>query len=364
MDKFVTVKKDSLEFKKFIENQYDDQFRAVPVESQNINTAQETVTFEMKPRSDFSSLTAKQIVMPLLKLNKFLYFFFPIFFVIATSWNQDLPMDSLTLVLSWLSITALFLAVNLRSDYIDHTIGLDRILKKTATKPVSLGWISAYKIKRYSNLFFGLSILLGLPVIVAFPITLVTVTASSVIIFWSVLRQKESFRDHLLGDLGWSVLLGPVLSVGFELSIRGESRVETLLFGFVWASIVFYRIQLQNFEVIVEASMAKIRNSITWMGFDKGKNGILILWAVCLILFTLFQFLYSHWLNWISILVICCFFTFKARTVFQNLTSPIGSEMALFVKEFHQLYVLLTSLWCLSLSFVMLAQFTTKLLVF
>ncbi len=362
MDKFITVMKGSPEFKKYLENRYATHYRAVPVESQNINTDKEIVTFEMRSTQEFAALSWTQVFLPLLKINKFLYFYFPLFYVVASLWVKDLPMSPEAMVLAWLGITALFLAVNLRSDYIDHMIGLDRILKKTATKPVSLGWVSAYRVKQFSYGFFVVSVLLGIPVVIAYPITLVAVAVSTIIIFWAVLRQREPFRSHLLGDLGWSVILGPVLSVGFELSTRGDFSVETFLFGCVWASVVFFRIQLQNFEVILEASVAKIRNGITWLGFDKGKELILILWGVSLILFSLFQLLYSHWLYWISILFICAYFTYRSRKVFQNLKSPLGSEMSLFIKEYHQLYVLLTSLWCVSVSFSILVQFLAKLL--
>jgi 1,4-dihydroxy-2-naphthoate polyprenyltransferase len=362
LDKFITVKKDSAEFQKYIENR-SPLFRAVPVESQNINTELEMVTFELKDMDQFKSISLKQKLVPLLKVNKFLYFFFPIFFVVTQTWLKNYTVDSVTLMLSWISVTCLFLAVNLRADYIDHVIGLDRILKKTATKPVSLGWVSAFKVKQFSYGFFAVSFLLGIPVVIAFPITLIAMAASAIIIFWAVLRQRQSFRSHILGDLGWSILLGPVLSVGFELSIRGDSSTETLLFGLVWAVVVFYRIQLQNFEVIMEASVAKIRNGITWLGFDKGKNLILILWGSVLILFMLYHLIYSHWMYWISTIIICGAFTFKARTTFLNLKSPVGSEMSLFIKDYHQLYVLLTLLWCASLSFLFLVQAMAKILM-
>lgn len=362
MDKFITVKKDSPEFQKYLENR-SDNFRAVPVESQNINTDLEMVTFELKEMSEFSTISLKQKIVPLLKLNKFLYFFFPVFYVVTTAWLKAYEVDAVTLLLSWLSVTFLFLAVNLRADYIDHMIGLDRILKKTATKPVSLGWVSAYRVKQCSYGFFAASVLLGIPIVVAFPITLLAMACATVIIFWAVLRQRQSFRSHLLGDFGWSILLGPILSVGFELSIRGTSTTQTFLFGLVWGVVVFYRIQLQNFEVIMEASIAKIKNGITWLGFDKGKNLVLGLWAASVLLFAGFHMIYSHWMYWISTVVLCAIFTFRSRGVFQNLKSPLGSEMGVFVKEYHQLYVLLTVLWAVSLGFLFVMQFFSKILV-
>lgn len=361
MDKFITVKKDSPEFKKYLENNFSTEIRAVPVQSQNINTDLEMVTFEMRKASEFKSLSLSQKIVPLLKVSKFLYFFFPIFYVVLTTWLQAFSIDVTTLILSWLGITFLFLAVNLRADYIDHMIGLDRILKKTANKPVSLGWVSAYKVKQFSNLFLIASLLVGIPVVIAFPVTLAVVTCSTIIIFWAVLRQRQSFRSHLLGDLGWSLLLGPILSVGFECAIRGTARWETFFFGLVWAVVVFYRLQLQNFEVIMEASVAKIKNGITWLGFDKGKNLLLILWGASLVLFTIFHMVYAHWLYGSSTVLICLFFTYKSRTTFRNLKSPVGSEMNLFVKEFHQLYVLLTLLWTVSLSFMVVVQTVTRL---
>ncbi|MBL7544752.1 MAG: hypothetical protein JNL11_13125 [Bdellovibrionaceae bacterium] len=361
MDKFVTVKKSSAEFQKYLENRITG-VRAVPVESQNMNTELEMITFELKDESEFKSISFGQKIVPLLKLNKFLYFFFPIFYVVVSTWIRNIDVDALTLVLSWVSVTCLYLAVNLRADYIDHMIGLDRILKKTSTRPVSLGWVRAYKIKQFSNLFFMMSFVLGVPLVIAFPITLLAMACATVIIFWAVLRQRQSFRSHILGDMGWSLLLGPILSVGFELSIHGATRVETFLFGLVWSVVVYYRIQLQNFEVIMESSVAKIKNGITWLGFDKGKAFILILWVSSLLLFVLFHLIYAHWLYWISTVVICSVFTFKARTTFRSLSSPVSSEMGIFVKDFHQLYVLLTLLWCASLSFLFLVQLVAKIL--
>ncbi len=362
MDKFITVKKDSPDFQRYIENRVSN-FRAVPVESQNINTELEMVTFELKEMSEFASISLKQKIVPLLKLNKFLYFFFPIFYVVATSWLNSYVVDEVTLLLSWFSVTCLFLAVNLRADYIDHMIGLDRILKKTATKPVSLGWVSAYRVKQMSYVFLGASVAMGVPIVIAFPIVLSAMACATVIIFWAVLRQRHSFRSHLLGDFGWSLLLGPILSVGFELSIRGDSSTQTFLFGLVWGVVVFYRIQLQNFEVIMEASVAKIKNGITWLGFDKGKDLILGLWVACILLFAAFHMIYSHWLYWISTVILCAIFTYRSRSTFQNLKSPVGSEMGLFIKDFHQLYVLLTVLWAVSIGFLFLVQMFGKVLV-
>lgn len=362
MDKFITVKKDSPEFLKYLENR-TTHFRAVPVESQNINTDREMVTFELKEINEFSSIPWKQKILPLLKLNKFLYFFFPIFYVVTNAWLSAYDVDPVTLLLSWFSVTFLFLAVNLRADYIDHMIGLDRILKKTATKPVSLGWVSAYRVKQFSYIFFAASVVLGIPIVIAFPVTLLAMAGATIIIFWAVLRQRQSFRSHILGDLGWSFLLGPILSVGFELSIRGDSTVQTFLFGLVWGVVVFYRIQLQNFEVIMEASIAKIRNGITWLGFDKGKDLILGLWIASVLLFSMFHVIYSHWLYWISTVVLCVVFTYRAHKTFQNLKSPVGSEMNLFIKDYHQLYVLLTVLWAVSLSFLFVVHVFAKALV-
>lgn len=361
LDKFITVRKDSPDFQKYLENRFSDDYRAIAVDSQNINTELEIVTFELRNSSEFSSIPFIKKLLPLLKLGKFLYFFFPLFYVVLVSWLHGFPMDPITLLLSWFGITFLFLAVNLRADYIDHMIGLDRILKVTSTKPVSLGWVRAYKVKQLSNIFLMASVVVGIPVIVAFPITLAAVACSTIIIYLAVLRPRHSYRSHLLGDVGWAMLLGPVLSVGFELAISGTSRTQTVLFGLVWAVVIFYRLQLQNFEVIMEASIAKIKNGITGLGFDKGKNLILGLWIASLFLFAVFHTIYAHWLYWSSTVLICLYFTYKTRPTFQNLKSPVGSEMASFVKDYHQLYVLLTLLWTANLSFMVIVHIFTRI---
>ena len=81
MSHFVTLKKTDADFSKYIWGTFSNTHRAVPMESLNTGTIQESVTFEIKSLQEINQPTDLVIFGRLIKWNYFFLLFLPLFYV-------------------------------------------------------------------------------------------------------------------------------------------------------------------------------------------------------------------------------------------------------------------------------------------
>lgn len=362
MGHLVTLDRKSPLFEPYLMNTFSKTERAIPVESLLINTESEVVTFEIKKESECKRKSRFSRWWPFVKLSKLLYVLFPIFYVVSDISIQGYKFDSMTLLLTILSVVMLYLAVNFITELIDHKIGIDRLQTPDGPRPIALGWVKGIEALRAAFVCFGCSILFGVPVVLAFPNVLICTILASVLIYISVLREKKNYRDYFVGDILWCLLLGPILSCGTELSIRGQWQWKVLCFGLIWSLLLFARLQLSHFESLAIRSIAKIKNPMTWFGFDKGRLVLGQIWIAFLGVFIIFHIFNEHWLIWISSFLIISFFSYKQKKYETGLNSPLGNQIKIFSKKGHELFVLVVAVWSLQLIFqIFISQFITRL---
>lgn len=345
MKSFITVHKNSPDFLKYLEGTFSEAQVAIPLESVNVNSQSESITFELLDKKEIQLPDLKEFLSSLLKIYKFLYVLFPVFYIslyyYVNAWNFDVT----TMILSAIASLLLFIGVNLRSDYWDHIRGLDRVIRSNQSKPIVRGWIKAATVKKLSLILMFAALVLSIPVIIAFPKVLVVILLAGGLIYLGMLQGKTSYRDYFVGDLFWALLVGPMLAVGFELAISGQWHWQFLVFGCVWGGLIFFRLQLNNFEFLLAGSLAGVKNLINQLGFEGGKKFIIINWLFFIFLFTVFQWLYFHWMIWIATVVALLIMTIRNYKTLWHLSSPSGSDVSRAVLEFHQLYALAITLW-------------------
>lgn len=356
MKSFVTVNKNSPDFFKYLEGTFSDSQVAIPIESVNLNSHSESVTFELIDKKDVTKLDYKEFFISLFKVYKFLYVLFPIFYISLYYYINNINFDVITMILSSFASLLLFVGVNLRSDYWDHIRGLDRVIKSNQSKPIVKGWIKAITVKRMSWVFMLTSLLFSFPVMLAFPKVIIIIALSIAIIYFGLLKGQLTYRDYYLGDLFWALLVGPILSIGFELAISGNFHTQFIFFGVVWGILIFLKIQLSNFEFILAGSLAGVKNLINQVGFEKGKKFILINWIFFVFSFIFFHWVYFHWLVWCATVVVLLVMTVRNYKALWNLSSPSGSDMGKAVLDFHQLYGLAVALWMVQALFLFVAK--------
>lgn len=356
MKSFITVSKKAPDFFKYLDGTFSHTQVAIPIESLNLNSNNESVTFEIRDRTQVIKPSLKELLVALFKVHKFLYVLFPIFYISMYYFVHEWSFDVVTLLFAGVASLFLFIGVNLRSDYWDHIKGLDRVIKSNQSKPIAQGWIKAITVKRISLLFMVVALVLSFPVIIAFPLVLSVIALSIAIIYLGLLQKKGFYRDYFLGDLFWVLLVGPILSLGFEISLSGNYHGHFILFGLVWGALLFFRIQLSNFEFILAGSLAGVKNPINYFGFENSKKFILGSWMFFIFSFSLFHLLEFHWMAWISTVIILLIMTVRNYKTLMYLSSPSSSDMARAVLEFHQLYTLAVTLWMLQVVFQMVLK--------
>lgn len=352
MKSYVTVHKNSPDFLKYLEGTFSDTQVAIPMESVNVNSQSESITFELLDKKEIQRPSWKEFLSSLLKIYKFLYVLFPIFYISLYYYVNAWGFDVSTMILAAISSLLLFMGVNLRSDYWDHIRGLDRVIKSNQSKPIVKGWIKAGVVKKLSLAFMLTALILSIPIIIAFPKVLVVILLSVALIYLGMLQGKTIYRDYYLGDLFWALLVGPILAVGFELAISGQWHLQFLIFGFVWAILIFFKLQLNNFEFLLAGSLAGIKNLVNQFGFENGKKFILANWLFFIIVFTLFQGAYFHWMVWLASVVALVIMTIRNYKTLWYLPSPSGSDVSKAVLELHQLYALAVTLWMVQTLFL------------
>ena len=351
MKRLFTVSKKSQDFERYLDGTFSPTDIALVLETHNLNSLEESITFEIKKRDQIVKPNWLQIILALSKPYKFIYLLFPVLFILLDFIIHGVEFDQLTTVFSVVSAVFLFLGINLMSDFRDHLQGFDRVNENHKSKPIFLGWVRAIRVKQSALALIFLSFLLSIPVLIAFPKLLVIVAITGTIIFYSLLKKNKSYRDHLFGDVFWALLVGPLLSLGMEVAFSGEFQFKYFLFGCVWGILIFFRIQIANFEHILSSSLAKVKNLVNYFGFENSKKFLFSIWGLFLLSFSLFQAAFHHWLVWLGTVLIILFQGYKQFRLLYKLSSPSGSEMKTVNEGLKVLWATIIMLWLVQIVF-------------
>ncbi len=354
---FRTLEKKAPEFESYLRGTFSKKERALPVKSLNVNTDQESVTFQIVPLSEIKRPSYFTIWMKAFRPRSFLMVLFPMFVVASKNIVDNVNIDSMTLILATLGVLFLYAAFNLRNDYVDHMKGFDRIDLQLGSRPIQAGWLTAETVRKVANLFIILSFILAFPIFIAVPPILLFVAIALLISYLVLFRLRVSFKEIAGGELGIFLLVGPLLTSGYELSFTGVIRPETVVIGLIWGGMALMPIHLRNLELIVSQSQAGLHNMVNYFGFDKAKRFIAYWWILCLGGFVGYHFEYSGFF-WCWFYT--CFMAFVSILFFQDLSflqSPAGSRMLAVRKRGDYLLVFIMALWVVEMLGYLLYEF-------
>lgn len=327
MSDFITLDRKSPEFDSYLRGTFSKEKRALPIKSLNVNSEQESVTFQIVPLSEINRPHFIVVWLKALRVRSFLTVLFPMFLILSKNMIDDTIKDPWTLLLATLGVMVLFASVNLRNDFIDHMKGFDRIDGQLGSRPIQNGWITAESVRKLANRLLFLSILLAFPIIIAFPFSILFMALAGLVGYLMLYRLRFTFKELAGGEFGLMLLVGPLLACGYEISIAGLVRPDTLFLGFVWGWMALLPIHVRNLELIVSQSQAGVSNLVTYFGFDKGKKFIYYWWYLAVVFFIAYHFMYAgfYWFWFLSLLIV--FLSIKFSHHLMALTSPVGSAM-------------------------------------
>ncbi len=345
MSELVTLSKNSAEFESYLLGTFAMDKRALPVQTLNVNSASETVTFRVVDLKNISRPSMLEVLAKTFKVRSFLLILVPLFLILTKNIVDRTIVDVTTTVLATVGVFLAFAAVNLRNDYMDHMKGIDRVFETSGSRAIQNGWVTAAQVKTYSTVLLALSVLCALPLIFAFPILAGVIAGGLAIGLWAQFNKKNSFKYRIGGELSLFVMLGPLLTTGYQLAMGARPDAESFWIGCLWGWAVLFIVHLRNFSNILPSLQAGFSNTVNWLGFDKARRMLAAWWG----LFVVFNFMYHYvfagfYWGVYTTFVLALFsahFTYKLKT----LSSPIGSELRSVFQSGYYLILLTIGLW-------------------
>lgn len=344
MSQFVTLnKKDSL-FSKYIWGDFSQNLVAIPIESLNIETEQESVTFEVKEKKHIKSPHPFFILLRLMKWNYFFLIFVPFYYVWVKNTLYDRLYDVQSFYMAVLSSIFLFAGLNIRNDVLDHVNGFDRIIKSRNPKPILSGWVTARSANNLAWGFIFIALILALPALYRQIEALrAAVVVFSLFIIGNFLT-KNSYKYSYFSEFILFLILGPGLCAGYQTALGSGVDTEILVFGSVWGTGVLFLLYINQFANLFETSQAGIGNTLTKMGFDHSKKFLGRWWALFLLFWVVHHHYYAsiYW-TWFATATLV-FWSFQIFIKLSNVESPMGSQLYRVRRTGYRIFLLMVSL--------------------
>ncbi len=345
MTDLVTLSKTSPEFESYLLGTFSSKKRALPVHTLNVNSASESVTFRLVPVDKINKPGTLHILVQTLKIRSFLLILTPLFLVMAKNIADGSLHDPFAALIATVGVLFAFIAVNLRNDYMDHMKGIDRIIQNSGSRAIQNGWVTAAQIKTCSSWFLGVALFLAVPLALAYPIMFFIFFLAVAVGLWAQFQKENSFKYQIGGELSLFLMFGPLLTVGFQLSMGAHFDKESLWIGCVWGWLVLFIVHLRNFSNIFSCGQAGFKNTVTWLGFDKSRRMLAIWWILFLVFNLSYHLIYAG-LYWgfylaLALFIISANFILKLK----NISSPMGGELKNLYQSGFYLFLITIGLW-------------------
>lgn len=347
MSELITLRKGDPKFEKYLLGTFSRSHLALPVTSLNVNSETEQITFEILPKTDIRKPLFFSYWLQVLKVKNFILVMFPLFLILIKNLLDQTATDTKVGALSFLGALCLHTAANLRNDYMDHMRGLDRVHPTSGSRAIQRGWIRAITVRRLAYVFLGAGIVFGMPAIIKYREIQMLVAAVAILGILGLGSYKVGLRYRRWSELTVFLVLGVLLTCGFQISLGGGFDFESLAIGVVTGWFAVFYLHLKNFDQLMVNSQAKFNNTVSWLGFEKSKKLLFFWWMIFLILFNGYHFVYaSNYWAWI-IGVGSCFSSLAFMTSLGSLHSPVGSGMRQLLRQGRYLVLFNLCLWLL-----------------
>jgi 1,4-dihydroxy-2-naphthoate octaprenyltransferase len=345
----ITLSKSDPRFPAYIEGTFSKDHRALPLQSLNVNTTSEQVTFQILAKEKIQPPFLGLHWLQVLKVKNLLMVAFPIFLVFMKNWKAGTLRDPITSGLAALGALFLMTAVNLRNDYLDHLSGLDRLHPHSGSHAIQKGWVTAAQVHRWSFVHLTLGILFGLPAVTRYPQILILVGAFALLGIFGMTSFQMGLKYRRWSEWTVFLLLGPLLTTGMQFAMGGPFDGSVFFLGCMTGWLSMFYLHLKNFEQLMINDQAQFENTVTWLGFEKSKTWLIVCWFVLLL-----GLLFQHWqtadILWFSLVGATSGVTsFLFVRSLLTLQSPVGSQMTTVVQTGQKGLLALMSLWSLEL---------------
>lgn len=331
-----TLQKGTEEFDSYLKGTFSSTHRALPLQTLNANTQFETVTFQIVPVSEIHPPNWLLFFAHTFKAKNFLLVLFPLFLILVKNIADRAVIDPFSAVISTLGILCAFISLSLRNDYLDHLRGIDRVIGDAGSRSIQKGWTTAQEVKKYAVVFLALALFCALLIVVAFPPVLIVLAVSLLAGWWAYSAG---------GELSLFLLLGPLLTVGYQLSMGANFDIESLLLGFIWGWLVLYLVHLKNFVHIIPSSQAKFNATVNRLGFDKARRLLAAWWILFVVFYSSYHLFFGSLLWGIYGGVVLVLISVRYITQLKKISSPAGSGIRTIAISGRRVFQIALLLW-------------------
>lgn len=325
--KLITLKKTNVDFNRYLMGTFSETEVAIPTQSLNLGTQNETVTFEIIPLEQIQRPNYFVYWMHLIKLKSFLFYFLPLFAVLTKNFVDDSLRDKISLLFTILGGLLIFAGFNIRQDVNDHVSGFDRVFSASVPKPILKGWITAAEASFLSWFLIGIGVLICVPSFMLQHELIRVAGVLGVIFILARFAFRNSFKTREVGEVALFLLAGPGLSSAFQVALGGGVDTEILAFGVLWGFAVLFLVHLNNFVYLMDSEKFGLENAMIKYGFDRSKKFLALWWLAFVVLWIMYHFFYSatYMLWFTSALMI--FWSIPTLIKFAEIQSPLGSDL-------------------------------------
>lgn len=323
-----TLSRQDPDFRNYLDGRFSKTHRALPLESLNVNSESEMVTFRIVPIEKIETPGFFPMWLEVFKFRYFLLLAFPAFVILIKNILGDVAIDGLLSLLSLLASFFLLAAANLWNDYSDHMRGLDRIHPESQKKPIQKGWVTAAATRHWAWAYLVLGIILGIPALILEPwlLAIVAVPGAFALLMWLHPQKGQRFRRG--AELLIFLLVGPLFAVGFQIASTSIFDFETLWIGVITGWVAVFLIHLRNFESVMVNSQAGFQSTVVALGFERSKNLLVWWWISLWVFFGIFQMIYTSMIWWpLGSLAMAVATILPWMKRVNGLRSPMGSEL-------------------------------------
>lgn len=345
MSELVTLSKNSPEFESYLLGTFSKDKRALPVQTLNVNSASETVTFRIVPLKDIPRPSLLIVLLQTFKVRSFLLVLLPLFLIMTKNVADRKMMDPLMSVIATMGVLLAFIAVNLRNDYMDHMKGVDRVLQRSGSRAIQNGWVTAAQVKAYSTILLLFAIIMSIPVLITYPVVGLIIGLALVVGLWAQFQKENSFKYQIGGELALFLMLGPLLTVGYQLAMGARFDQESFWIGCVWGWLVLFVVHLRNFMNIFAGGQAGFTNTVIWLGFDKTRRLLAIWWGLFLVFNLTYHILFAGYYWGFYLALALGFLSIGFIMKVKHVSSSVGSEVRAVFRSGFRLFLLTIGLW-------------------
>lgn len=325
-----TLSSRDAEFLKYLDGSFSHTHLALPLQSLNVGSGAEEVTFEIVPVESVHRPGFVRVVSVLIRPQSLILSVGPMLAVLVSliASGSKLGREQWAIALSSFVGVVLFqIAMNLFNDYGDHIKGRDRMREKGGSRAIQNGWVRATAVRKMAWTLIALAAACGMPAVV--------LHAAPVMIFAGLaflFALEIAFQKLRLKVRGWTEVLafaltGPLLTMGYSWTLAGSTDLSDAVLGGIFGAITLMYLHAVNFENIMTDSQAGVRTWATRAGFDSSKIFFAFTCALTIFFSLVFVLVIEKNLRLMPLVLTQAFFLLPTLMRVRALASPLSSGL-------------------------------------